>query len=75
MNITFHFGSIPGQAAHLMQRVNQDERLAVDALRHRSTRLAVKALMAHPLVFSFTRASRLVDEYLKAHAAYVGEWK
>ena len=31
-------------------------------------------LMAHPLVVSYSRAKVLVDNYLKAHAAFVGDW-
>ena len=69
-----HIGSIPSQPANLMQTVKQYERLAVDAILNRSSRLAVQALMSHPLVLSFPRATRLVDEYLNVHAAYVGEW-
>ena len=42
--------------------------------RRSSTRFTIQALLSHPLVLSFARASRLIDEYLKAHAAYVGEW-
>ena len=69
-----HIGSIPSLPANLMQTVKQYERLAVDAILNRSIRMAVQALMSHPLVLSFPRATMLVDEYLKAHAAYVGEW-
>jgi 6-phospho-beta-glucosidase len=69
-----HMGRIPSLPANLMQTVKHYERFAVDAILNRSIRLAVQALMSHPLVLSFPRATRLVDEYLKAHAAYVGEW-
>ena len=52
----------------LMQAVKRYERLTVEAIRQRSRRRAVEALMAHPLVLSYSRASALVDEYLHAHA-------
>jgi len=42
--------------------------------RRSSTQFAIQALLSHPLVLSFTRATRLIDKYLKAHAAYVGKW-
>jgi 6-phospho-beta-glucosidase len=50
------------------------EKLAVKAIRERSRQRAVMALMAHPLVMSYSRASMLVDEYLAAHQAYIGAW-
>jgi 6-phospho-beta-glucosidase len=34
----------------------------------------VMALMAHPLVISYSLASELVEDYLIAHRQYVGEW-
>jgi len=30
--------------------------------------------MSHPLVLSYSRAKLLVDEYLEAHAPYIGDW-
>ena len=49
-------------------------RLTVEAIRTRSRATAVDALMAHPLVLSYSRAKPLVDEYLAAHRDFVGEW-
>jgi 6-phospho-beta-glucosidase len=69
-----HIGNMPDQVAHLVQTIKNYERLAVEAILSRSVRKAVHALMSHPLVLSFPRASRLVDEYLNAHAVHVGEW-
>lgn len=68
-------GKIPGPQLQLVQSVKQYERLAVKAIRERSRDVAVEALMAHPLVLSYSRAVPLVDEYLAAHAQYTGEWK
>jgi alpha-galactosidase/6-phospho-beta-glucosidase family protein len=42
--------------------------------RWKSSR-AVQALMAHPLVLSYSRAASLVAAYIQAHAAFIGEWK
>ncbi len=68
-------GEIPAAQLALMKSVKLYERLAVQAIRERSRQLAVQALMVHPLVLSYSRAKPLVDAYLDAHAAYVGEWK
>ena len=68
-------GEIPEAHELLMRNVKLYERLTVKAVRERSRDLAVQALMAHPLVVSYSRAKPLVDEYLEAHAPYVGEWR
>ena len=68
-------GAIPEHQELLMRAVKQYERLTVEAIRTRSRATAVAALMAHPLVLSYSRAKPLVDEYLVAHRDYVGEWK
>jgi 6-phospho-beta-glucosidase len=67
-------GAIPETQELLIRNVKLYERLTVQAVRERSRELAVQALMAHPLVLSYSRAKPLVDEYLEAHAAYVDEW-
>ncbi len=67
-------GAIPESAAMLIQAVKHYERLTVQAVRNRSRRTAIMALMAHPLVLTYPRARALVDAYLTAHAPYVGEW-
>jgi 6-phospho-beta-glucosidase len=67
-------GAIPEPQELLMRSVKQYERLTVEAALTRSRRTAVLALMAHPLVLSYSLAETLVDEYLDAHRAYVGTW-
>jgi 6-phospho-beta-glucosidase len=67
-------GQVPAPQLALMQTVKLYERLTVQAIRERSRQLAIQALMVHPLVLSYSRAKPLVEEYLTAHAAYVGEW-
>ncbi len=67
-------GDIPESQALLMQNVKHYERLTVEAVRTRSKDVAVQALMAHPLVMSYSRARALVNEYLEAHAPFIGEW-
>jgi 6-phospho-beta-glucosidase len=68
-------GVMPESQSQLIKNVKHYERLAVKAIRERSRDLAVDALMSHPLVLSYSRAVPLVDEYLAAHAPYVGDWQ
>ena len=68
-------GAVPESQELLMRAVKRYERLTVDAVRTRSRATAALALMAHPLVLSYSRAKVLVDDYLIAHAPYVGEWQ
>jgi alpha-galactosidase/6-phospho-beta-glucosidase family protein len=67
-------GAIPEHQELLMRQVKLYERLTVEAIAKRSRAITVDALMAHPLVLSYSRARPLVDEYLAAHAEYVGNW-
>jgi 6-phospho-beta-glucosidase len=66
---------VPEDEYLLMRQVKQYERLTVEAVYGRSRACAVEALMSHPLVGSFSLARHLVDEYLRAHRPYVGEWE
>jgi alpha-galactosidase/6-phospho-beta-glucosidase family protein len=68
-------GEVPEHALRLMQQVKLYERYTVEAVAHRSRELAIMALMAHPLVGSYSLATALVDGYLEAHGAYVGDWQ
>ena len=70
-----NMGRMPDAQFQLVENVKRYERLAVKAIKERSREVAVEALMAHPLVLSYSRAVPLVDEYLAAHAHYAGEWK
>ena len=54
-------GPMPEPQAQLVQNVKRYERLAVRAISERSRDLAVEALMAHPLVLSYSRAVPLVE--------------
>jgi 6-phospho-beta-glucosidase len=67
-------GAMPASQAELVHNVKLYERLTVQAIAKRSRATAVAALMAHPLVLSYSRARPLVDEYLAAHREWVGEW-
>lgn len=67
-------GTIPEGPYLLMRSIKHYERLASRAILERDKATAVEALVAHPLVGSYPIAQTLVDEYLKAHAPYVGTW-
>jgi 6-phospho-beta-glucosidase len=67
-------GEIPEAQHLLMQAVKAYERLAVSAIRERSREAAVEALMAHPLILSYSRSTALVEAFLEAHRSYVGNW-
>jgi alpha-galactosidase/6-phospho-beta-glucosidase family protein len=71
----FAIGAVPEGQRYLVESVKHYERLTVEAVRRRSRDVAIEALVAHPLVLSYSRAEPLVDNYLKAHASYVGEWR
>jgi 6-phospho-beta-glucosidase len=68
-------GAVPETVAGLIESVKHYERLAVQAILQRSRPLAVQALMAHPLVLSYSSAARLVEAYLKVHAQFTGDWE
>ncbi len=67
-------GAIPESELLLMQSVKRYERLTGQAIARRSRKLATAALMAHPLVLSYSRARALVDAYLEANRAFTGDW-
>jgi len=67
-------GAIPEPQLLLMRSVKLYERLTVEAIAGKSRRLATEALMAHPLVLSYSRARALADEYLAANHEFAGDW-
>jgi 6-phospho-beta-glucosidase len=66
-------GAVPEPQLALIRAVKAYERLTVRAIETRSRDVAIEALMTHPLVVSYSRATVLVDEYLAAHRPYL-EW-
>jgi len=67
-------GDIPESQYLLMRDVKHYERLASQAILQRSRKLAVEALMAHPLIGSYPLARALVNDFLEAHRDLVGLW-
>ncbi|MEO8462520.1 MAG: 6-phospho-beta-glucosidase [Chloroflexota bacterium] len=64
-------GAVPELPLALIRSVKLFERLTIESIRERSRLRAIEALMAHPMVMSYSRARVLVDEYGVAHERYV----
>ncbi len=62
-------GRVPPEFAGTVLQVAEHAKLTAEAAVTGDRRLAVRALVAHPLVGSPVLAEELVDEYLTAHAA------
>ncbi|MHB0857771.1 MAG: 6-phospho-beta-glucosidase [Anaerolineae bacterium] len=66
-----HMGEIPLQIRGLIQAVKAYESLTVQAAVEGSRRVAMQALMAHPLVPSWEVARPLLDDLLAANAQWI----
>jgi 6-phospho-beta-glucosidase len=53
-----------------MQRVKEYERLTIQTALNRSSKLAVQALAAHPLVPSPAIAKEILADYVQQHGQY-----
>ena len=58
----------------LIRQVKYYERLGAYAILRRDEKAAVKALMLHPLVGSYSLARQLVTSYLALNARFTGAW-
>ena len=63
---------LPGEAAALVQRVKDVERLTLRAAIEGSRRLALEAIAAHPVLPDRDLAERILDGYLRRHATLAG---
>ena len=72
--IPHSFGEVDEQNLELICRVKNYERLASEAIRKKSKVKAIEALTLHPLVASYSLATKLVDAYLELNKAYTGDW-
>jgi 6-phospho-beta-glucosidase len=63
---------LPGEAAALVQRVKDVERLTLRAGIEGSRRLALEAIAAHPVLPDRDLAERILDGYLRRHATLAG---
>lgn len=64
---------VPTAQKNMISCVKEYERLAVEAILNQDRTLAVRALMAHPLVGSWSLAEKLVAAYLQG--AQFQNWK
>ncbi len=63
------------QNLELIRRVKIYERLASKAIREKSVQAAVEALTLHPLVNSYSLATKLINEYLELNKKYTSDWR
>lgn len=68
-------GGLSKVAKALIQSVKAYENLTVEAIKTRSKKTAIAALMAHPLINDYQLAKSLVEDILLAHKKYLGEWQ
>lgn len=68
-------GDVPEEQELLIRSVKRYERLTVNAIKHKSISQAVFALMAHPLVLSYSLAESLVHEIINSHPQLSSTWK
>ena len=66
-----HFGTIPLPIRGLIQAVKAYESLTVQAAVEGSRRVAMQALMAHPLVPSWEVAKPLLEDLLEANQRWL----
>jgi len=68
-------GMLPDEQSDLIRSVKHYERLASQAILSKDRDLAIDALVAHPLVLSYSRAEPLVDDFLAAYPRYAEGWQ
>lgn len=68
-------GKVPELQMNLIRQVKLFERATVEAIRDKSIEKAIRGLMVHPLVNSYSLAKNLVHDYLDAYKAFIGEWR
>lgn len=67
--------NIPESNLEMIRRVKYYERLAARGIVNRSRKDITECLTMHPLVGSYSLASKLTDEYIKLNAPYIGDWR
>jgi len=68
------FPRVPDDQQELIRRVKYFERLGAQAIIHKDRHRAVKALMLHPLVNSYSLARQLAEAYIRLNADFTGVW-
>lgn len=69
------FDEVDEQNFEIIRRVKIYERLASKAIREKSIKAAVEALTMHPLVNSYSIATKIVNDYLELNKDYVEGWE
>lgn len=69
------FTNIKPECFELIKRMKLYERDAAKAIVARNKKVAVSALMLHPLVNSYSLACQLVKEYVELNADFSGGWQ
>jgi 6-phospho-beta-glucosidase len=68
-------GAMPEEQSYLIRNVKHYERLASRAILSRNRDQAIDALVAHPLVLSYSRAEPLVDDFIAAYPQFTEGWR
>jgi alpha-galactosidase len=68
-------GDLPGPVAEICRRELEAASLAVDAIVHRSRKLAVQAILFCPGVGDIDVAEKIVDDYLKVHRSFLPNFR
>ncbi|NLX83960.1 MAG: 6-phospho-beta-glucosidase [Clostridiales bacterium] len=68
------FPEVPDHQQELITRVKYYERIGAQAILQRSRKLAVEALMWHPLVNSYSLAVSLCEQLIALNEPYTGPW-
>lgn len=68
-------GGVSEHAACLMKSVKLYERKTVEAFYSKSRPLAIEALMAHPLVCSYSLAKSIAGDIFDAYRDILGDWR
>jgi 6-phospho-beta-glucosidase len=68
-------GTLGDEVFSIIKGVKVFERLSVDAIIGGRTELAVRALMAHPLIGAYHVAKNLVAGFMDRQGGYAGHWK
>lgn len=72
--VPHRFDNIPNATKELIRQVKHYERIGAQAILKKSRKLAIEALMAHPLVNAYDIASCLAGQYIANNECYTGEW-
>lgn len=70
-----HIGKTAPEIYSLIVSVKAYERLSVEAILNGSKDAAVKALIAHPLIGSYSVAKSLVEDFCQMQGQYVQHWR